>query len=62
MIVINFNIYDIDYQQEAANNTAIILRCDTAEYIMFADEYDSHAIDFFYLLPYQLYSYNGSFI
>lgn len=54
-------IKDINYQQESANNNAIVLRCDVAEYIMYAGDHDSRAIDYFYLLPDQIYSYYESF-
>ena len=62
MHLINLNIDDIDYEGEAANNTAIVLCFDTAEYIMYADDYNSHAIDFYYLLPDKMYYYYGTFI
>ena len=54
-------VNDINYQEEAENNTAIVLRCDMADYIMHANEYDSHAIEYFYLLPDQIYTYYESF-
>ena len=61
MQLIDNTINDINYQQEAANNTALILRCDVANYLMFATEYDSHAIDYFYLIPDQIYINYESF-
>ena len=59
--IIDGHIESIDYEKEAVNNTAIILRCDMAEYIMYADEYHSAAIDYFYILPDRLYSFYESF-
>lgn len=54
-------VYDLNFQQKAANNTVIILRCDATEYIMYSDEYDSHAIDYLYLLSNKIYTYYESF-
>ena len=54
-------IYDLNFKKKAATSTAIILRCDALNYIMYAKEFDSDAIDYFYLLPDQIYSYYESF-
>lgn len=51
----------INYQQEALNNTAIVFSCDVAEFIMYSDEYDFHVVDYYYMLPDQVYSFYESF-
>ena len=51
----------VNYQQEALNQTAIVVSCDVAEYVMYSDEFNSKASDYFYLLSEQIYSYYESF-
>ena len=58
---INSFVNIINFQQEYANNTAIVLRCDVADYIMYAGDHDTKAIDYFYLLSDHIYSYYESF-
>lgn len=64
MKVIDQRLSQIDFQQKASEKTAFILRCDMAEYLIYAksDQLNQNIDDFYYLLPDQINSFFESFL
>lgn len=55
------NLNELNYQEIALNDTALIMLCDIAEYLLYAKkdrkQFQANALEYYYLMPDRMYSF-----